>query len=158
MTHWFRDSADLVAFREGRRQSFEYGWYGNPTVNVLEEKISALERTKALESILDQGNVTMFYADSLTKPHLKVVDVRRVAELCHQCGELVCIDSTLASPINQKPLTLGADVVLHSATKYIASHQDVIVGCVSGSEVLISRIRVWYHDLGAPSIRTATSI
>uniref|UniRef100_J3KVG2 Uncharacterized protein n=1 Tax=Oryza brachyantha TaxID=4533 RepID=J3KVG2_ORYBR len=103
------------------------------------EKISALERTEALESILDQGTVTIFYADSPTNPHLKVVDVRRVAELCHH---------TLASPINQKPLTLGADVVLHSATKYIARHQDVIAGCVSGSEVLISRIRVWYHDLG----------
>lgn len=58
--------------------------------------------------------VTMFYADSLTNPHLKCVDVRRVAELCHQRGALVCIDSTLASPINQKLLTLGADVVLHS--------------------------------------------
>uniref|UniRef100_J3N2F8 plant cystathionine gamma-synthase n=1 Tax=Oryza brachyantha TaxID=4533 RepID=J3N2F8_ORYBR len=207
-THWFRDSADLVAFREGRRESFEYGRYGNPTVKVLEEKISALERaeatlvtssgmnaivatllalvppgghvvatndcytetralirdrlskmgilatfvdlddTEALESVLDQGDVTMFYADSPTNPHLKVVDVRRVAELCRRRGALVCIDSTLASPINQKPLTLGADVVLHSATKYIAGHHDVIAGCVSASEQLISRIRAWHHDLG----------
>ena len=46
-THWFRDSADLIAFREGRRRSFEYGRYGNPTVKVLEEKISALERAEA---------------------------------------------------------------------------------------------------------------
>ncbi|EAZ15990.1 hypothetical protein OsJ_31434 [Oryza sativa Japonica Group] len=189
-THWFRDSADLIAFREGRRRSFEYGRYGNPTVKVLEEKISALERAEAtlvtssgmnaivatllalvppgghvvatadcysearafirdklsnmgitstfvdldddmeaLESVLDEGEVTMFYADSMTNPHLKVVDVTRVAELCHRRGALVCIDSTLASPINQKPLALGADVVLHSATKYIAGHHDVIAGC-----------------------------
>ncbi|KAF0894450.1 hypothetical protein E2562_039091 [Oryza meyeriana var. granulata] len=207
-THWFRDSANLIAFREGRRQSFEYGRYGNPTVQVLEDKISALERAEAtlvtssgmnaivatllalvppgghvvattdcysearafirdklskmgirstfvdlddmeaLESVLDQGNVTMFYADSPTNPHLKVVDVPHVAELCHRRGALVCIDSTLASPINQKPLTLGADVVLHSATKYIAGHHDVIAGCVSGSEALISRIRAWHHDIG----------
>jgi cystathionine gamma-synthase len=46
-THWFRDSADLIAFREGWRRSFEYGRYGNPTVKVLEEKISALERAEA---------------------------------------------------------------------------------------------------------------
>uniref|UniRef100_A0A0D3GES1 Cystathionine gamma-synthase n=1 Tax=Oryza barthii TaxID=65489 RepID=A0A0D3GES1_9ORYZ len=178
---WFRDSADLVAFREGggrrwRWHSFEYARYGNPTVEVLEDKISAMEKAEAtivtssgmnaivvtllavvppgghttfvdlddmeaLQSVLDQGNVTMFYADSLTNPHLKCVDVRRVAELCHQRGALVCIDSTLASPINQKPLTLGADVVLHSITKYIAGHHDVIAGCVSGSEELISRIR-----------------
>ncbi|KAF2913471.1 hypothetical protein DAI22_10g087300 [Oryza sativa Japonica Group] len=208
-THWFRDSADLIAFREGRRRSFEYGRYGNPTVKVLEEKISALERAEAtlvtssgmnaivatllalvppgghvvatadcysearafirdklsnmgitstfvdldddmeaLESVLDEGEVTMFYADSMTNPHLKVVDVTRVAELCHRRGALVCIDSTLASPINQKPLALGADVVLHSATKYIAGHHDVIAGCVSGSEALVSRIRTWHHDLG----------
>uniref|UniRef100_A0A0D9XJE4 plant cystathionine gamma-synthase n=1 Tax=Leersia perrieri TaxID=77586 RepID=A0A0D9XJE4_9ORYZ len=207
-THWFRDSADLVAFKEGRRQSFEYGRYGNPTVKVLEDKMSALERAEAtlvtssgmnaivatllslvppgghvvatndcyseaqafirerlskmgikstfvdlddmeeLESVLDKGDVTMFYADSPTNPHLKIVDVPRVAELCHRKGALVCIDSTLASPINQKPLTLGADVVLHSATKYIAGHHDVIAGCVSGSEALISRIRAWHHDLG----------
>uniref|UniRef100_A0A0E0IRU6 Cystathionine gamma-synthase n=1 Tax=Oryza nivara TaxID=4536 RepID=A0A0E0IRU6_ORYNI len=208
-THWFRDSADLIAFREGRRRSFEYGRYGNPTVKVLEEKISALERAEAtlvtssgmnaivatllalvppgghvvatadcysearafirdklsnmgitstfvdldddmeaLESVLDEGEVTMFYADSMTNPHLKVVDVTRVAELCHRRGALVCIDSTLASLINQKPLALGADVVLHSATKYIAGHHDVIAGCVSGSEALVSRIRTWHHDLG----------
>jgi len=60
----------------------------------------------------------------------------------------VCIDSTLASPINQKPLTLGADIVVHSATKYMAGHHDVIAGCVSGSEALISKIRAWHHDLG----------
>uniref|UniRef100_A0A0E0PVN5 Cystathionine gamma-synthase n=1 Tax=Oryza rufipogon TaxID=4529 RepID=A0A0E0PVN5_ORYRU len=159
---WFRDSADLVAFREGggrrrrRRHSFEYARYGNPTVEVLEDKISAMEKAEAtivtssgmnaivatllavvppgghttfvdlddmeaLQSVLDQGNVTMFYADSLTNPHLKCVDVRRVAELCHQRGALVCIDSTLASPINQKPLTLGADVVLHSHHQVIGA-------------------------------------
>uniref|UniRef100_A0A0E0HN94 Aminotransferase class V domain-containing protein n=1 Tax=Oryza nivara TaxID=4536 RepID=A0A0E0HN94_ORYNI len=80
-----------------------------------------LDDMEALQSVLDQGNVTMFYADSLTNPHLKCVDVRRVAELCHQRGALVCIDSTLASPINQKLLTLGADVVLHSHHQVIGA-------------------------------------
>jgi cystathionine gamma-synthase len=46
-THWFKNSDDLIAFKEGRRHSFEYGRYGNPTVSVLEEKISALERAEA---------------------------------------------------------------------------------------------------------------
>jgi cystathionine beta-lyase/cystathionine gamma-synthase len=69
--------------------------------------------------------VTLFYTDSPTNPHLKCIDIKLVAELCHRKGTLVCIDSTLASPINQKPLTLGADIVVHSATKYIAGHHDV---------------------------------
>ncbi|TVU36811.1 hypothetical protein EJB05_18759, partial [Eragrostis curvula] len=207
-THWFKNSDDLIAFKEGRRQSFEYGRYGNPTVKVLEDKISALERAEvtlvtssgmnaivgtllalvppgghvvtttdcysearvfirdrlgkmgikstfidledmeSLKHVLDYNSVTLFYADSPTNPLLKCVDIRLVAELCHRKRALVCIDSTLASPINQKPLTLGADIVLHSATKYMAGHHDVIAGCVSGSEVLISKVHAWHHDLG----------
>ncbi|KAM3392856.1 hypothetical protein ACQJBY_013807 [Aegilops geniculata] len=208
-THWFKSSGDLIAFKEGRRHSFEYGRYGNPTVKVLEDKISALERAEStlvtssgmnaivatllalvppgaghvvtttecysearafirdklskmgikvtfvelndmetLKAVLDQGDVTLFYTDCPTKPHLKCIDIKLVTDLCHRRGALVCIDSTLASPINQKPLTLGADIVVHSATKYIAGHHDVIAGCISGSEALISRIRVWHHDLG----------
>ena len=69
--------------------------------------------------------VTLFYTDCPTNPHLKCIDIKLVADLCHRRGALVCIDSTLASPINQKPLTLGADIVVHSATKYIAGHHDV---------------------------------
>jgi hypothetical protein len=69
--------------------------------------------------------VTLFYTDSPTNPHLKCIDIKLVAKLCHRKGTLVCIDSTLASPINQKPLTLGAGIVVHSATKYIAGHHDV---------------------------------
>ncbi|KAM0846293.1 hypothetical protein ACQ4PT_055776 [Festuca glaucescens] len=190
ITHWSKNSDDLIAFKEGRRHSFEYGRYGNPTVSVLEEKISALERAEAmlvtssgmndivatllalmspgghvvttnecfsearafirerlskmgirstfvdlndietLKAVLDQGDVTLFYTDSPTNPHL------------------VCIDSTLASPINQKPLTLGADIAVHSATKYIAGHHDVIAGCISGSQELIKTIRAWHQDLG----------
>ena len=207
-THWFKSSEDLIAFKEGRRHSHEYGRYSNPTVKVLEDKISALERAEAtlvtssgmnaivatllalvppgghivtttdcyrearafigdrlskmgirstfidlddmesLQAVLDQNDVTLFYADSPTNPLLKCVDIRLVAELCHRKGALVCIDSTLASPMNQKPLTLGADIVVHSATKYMAGHHDVIAGCVSGSEALISKIRAWHHDLG----------
>uniref|UniRef100_A0A453AEU1 plant cystathionine gamma-synthase n=1 Tax=Aegilops tauschii subsp. strangulata TaxID=200361 RepID=A0A453AEU1_AEGTS len=213
-THWFKNSDDLIAFKEGRRHSFEYGRYGNPTVKVLEDKISALERaestlvtssgmnaivatllalvppsaghvvtttecysearafirdklsrlgikvtfvelndTETLKAVLDKGDVTLYYTDSPTNPHLKCIDIKLVAELCHHKGALVCIDSTLASPINQKPLTLGADIVVHSATKYIAGHHDVIAGCISGSDALISRIRVWHHDIAYMIIR-----
>jgi cystathionine beta-lyase/cystathionine gamma-synthase len=71
------------------------------------------------------AQVSLFYADSPSNPLLNCLDIKSVSELCHSHGALVCIDSTLASPINQKPLTLGADLVLHSATKYISGHHDV---------------------------------
>ncbi|XP_047063811.1 cystathionine gamma-synthase 1, chloroplastic-like [Lolium rigidum] len=78
---------------------------------------------------------------------LKCIDIKLVAELCHLKGTLVCIDSTLASSINQKPLTLGADIVVHSATKYIAGHHNAIAGCIGGSQELIKTIRAWHQDL-----------
>ena len=67
-------------------------------------------------------------AESPTNPYLRCVDVPRIAALCHAAGALVVIDSTFATPINQRALTLGADLVIHSATKYLAGHNDVMAG------------------------------
>ena len=67
----------------------------------------------------------MVYAE-LVEP--RCVDVATISALCHRHGALVCIDSTFATPINQRALELGADLVLHSATKYLSGHNDVLVG------------------------------
>ena len=72
-------------------------------------------------------------AESPTNPYLRCVDIPRIAELCRAHGALVCIDSTFATPINQKAISLGADIVIHSATKYLAGHNDVMAGACSGS-------------------------
>lgn len=69
--------------------------------------------------------VSLFFTESPTNPFLRCVDIQRVSELCHRKGALVCIDSTFATAINQKALALGADLVVQSATKYIAGHNDV---------------------------------
>lgn len=69
--------------------------------------------------------VSLFFTETPTNPFLRCIDVELVANMCHSKGALLCIDSTFASPINQKALTLGADLVIHSATKYIAGHNDV---------------------------------
>ncbi|KAF3336620.1 hypothetical protein FCM35_KLT19206 [Carex littledalei] len=108
-----------------------------------------------LKEVLQKHKVSLFYADSPSNPLLNCLDIKKVSELCHSHGALVCIDSTLASPINQKPLTLGTDLVLHSATKYISGHHDVVGGCVSGSENLISKIRSCHFDLGSPLVPNA---
>ena len=70
-------------------------------------------------------------AESPTNPYLRCVDIPRIAELCRAHGALVCIDSTFATPINQKAISLGADIVIHSATKYLAGHNDVMAGAPS---------------------------
>lgn len=69
--------------------------------------------------------VSLFFTESPTNPFLRCVDVKLVSDLCHKKGTIVCIDGTFATPLNQKALSLGADLVLHSATKFIGGHNDV---------------------------------
>lgn len=69
--------------------------------------------------------VSLFFSESPTNPYLRCIDIELVSKLCHEHGALVCIDGTFATPINQQALALGADLVLHSATKYLAGHNDV---------------------------------
>ncbi|XP_059450264.1 cystathionine gamma-synthase 1, chloroplastic [Corylus avellana] len=102
----------------------------------------------ALESTLNENKVSLFFTESPTNPFLRCVDIKRVSELCHRKGALVCIDGTFATPLNQKALALGADLVLHSATKYLGGHNDVIAGCISGSMKLVSEVRNLHHVMG----------
>ena len=94
----------------------------------------------ALESALSAG-ATLFFSESPTNPYLRVVDIPRVSELCHANGAVMVIDATFASPVNQQPLSLGADLVLHSGTKYLAGHNDVMAGALLGSEAQMAPIR-----------------
>jgi cystathionine gamma-synthase len=102
----------------------------------------------ALESALNEHKVSLFFTESPTNPFLRCVDIELVSKLCHSKGALVCIDGTFATPLNQKALALGADLVIHSATKFIGGHNDVLAGCISGSEKLMTEIRVLHHILG----------
>ncbi|MEA3144160.1 MAG: methionine-gamma-lyase [Thermoplasmata archaeon] len=71
------------------------------------------------------------WMESITNPLLRVADVRAWAKAAHAAGALLCVDATFASPVLQRPLALGADVVMHSATKYLGGHTDVTAGCLS---------------------------
>uniref|UniRef100_I1PBQ6 plant cystathionine gamma-synthase n=1 Tax=Oryza glaberrima TaxID=4538 RepID=I1PBQ6_ORYGL len=102
----------------------------------------------ALQNALDNNNVSLFFTETPTNPFLRCIDIDLVSKMCHSKGALLCIDSTFASPINQKALTLGADLVIHSATKYIAGHNDVIGGCISGRDELVSKVRIYHHVVG----------
>ncbi|KAJ4707416.1 Cystathionine gamma-synthase, chloroplastic-like protein [Melia azedarach] len=103
---------------------------------------------EGLESALNNHKVSLFFTESPTNPFLRCVDIKLVSELCHRKGALVCIDGTFATPLNQKALSLGADLVLHSATKFIGGHNDVLAGCISGSEKLVTQVRNLHHVLG----------
>lgn len=70
----------------------------------------------------------LVWIETPTNPMLEVADLRRVAELAHRVGAILAVDNTFATPLLQRPLELGADVVVHSATKYLAGHSDVVLG------------------------------
>jgi len=72
----------------------------------------------------------LIWLESPTNPTLKISDVAAIANIAKQHGALLCVDNTFASPILQKPLDLGADIVIHSATKYLGGHSDLIAGAL----------------------------
>ena len=82
---------------------------------------------------IDKG-LTLLYLETPTNPLLRVVDIEPLAEAAHAKGAVVLLDSTFASPINQHPVDLGVDVVIHSATKYLGGHHDVTAGFVCCNE------------------------
>jgi cystathionine gamma-synthase len=84
----------------------------------------------------------LLYLESPTNPTIKIVDIARLAKAAHAAGALVAVDNTFATPMNQNPLSLGADLVLHSATKYLGGHADALGGAACGSRELISKL---YH-------------
>lgn len=199
-TYTFANTAELVAYFEGRVEREEYGRYGNPTQRVAERKLAALEGaedgllfssgmaaiTTTLFAMLSKGahvvvtddayrrtrqfllhtlrrygvDVTVvpagdyermeeairqttrvLFSESPTNPYNRILDLERVADIARRHRVKSVIDSTFATPINQRPLDFGIDLVVHSATKYLGGHNDLLAGAVLGSAPLIGGIR-----------------
>ncbi len=206
-TFWFRDSAELRAFQEGKTQRDEYGRYGNPTWRAVERKLAEFEGAEAAVlfasgmcaattiflALLSRGShlvitsdcyrrtrqfirdyltklgvettviepadtkqladalrddTEIFFTESPTNPYLRVVDLPEAVEVAHARGVKVMIDSTFASPVNHRPLADGADLVIHSATKYLGGHNDLMAGVALGSADMIAPIREAVGVLG----------
>ena len=90
----------------------------------------------------------LFFSESPTNPYLRVIDLPEAAQIAHERGVKVIIDSTLASPINHRPLADGADLVIHSATKYLGGHNDLLAGVVAGPADVVKPIRAAVGVLG----------
>lgn len=98
-----------------------------------------------------RGTTRAIFVETPTNPLMRVLDMEPLATLCHTEGIALIVDSTFASPINFRPLEHGADVVIHSATKYLNGHSDVIAGAVIGTEEMVEEVRrlmqVWGQAL-----------
>ncbi|AWG25639.1 trans-sulfuration enzyme family protein [Flavobacterium kingsejongi] len=92
----------------------------------------------------------LIWIESPTNPTLKISDIRAIAKTAKAHNILLCVDNTFASPVSQKPIDLGADIVVHSATKYISGHSDIIAGLVvTATEELGAKIKFIQNASGA---------
>jgi cystathionine gamma-synthase len=111
--------------------------------------LAAEELSHALAEHLDQ-DVALVWLETPTNPLLNIVDVRSAAEAAHAAGAIVVVDNTFATPYLQQPLELGADIVLHSTTKYLGGHSDVVGGfAVTNDASIAERLRFLQKSLGA---------
>ncbi len=96
-----------------------------------------------------KGGAKLVFLETPTNPALEVFDIAAVAERAHAHGALLAVDNTFASPVNQQPLALGADLVMHSATKFLGGHSDLTAGTLMGPETLLEPVQGWRKNLGS---------
>lgn len=95
-----------------------------------------------------QENTRFIFSESPTNPYLNVFDLERFKKIADKHNVLTIVDSTFATPLNQRPLEYGIDLVTHSCTKYLAGHNDILAGVVLGGKDLITRIRNLHKSMG----------
>jgi len=102
----------------------------------------------AIEAALKPATALIF-TESPTNPYMSVVDLERLVSLARDRKIKTVIDSTFATPFNQRPLEFGVDLVIHSATKYLGGHNDLLAGCILGRKGLVTAIKDFQGMLGA---------
>jgi len=96
-----------------------------------------------------QPSTKLVWVETPTNPLLRIIDIAAVTEIGHEAGALVCVDNTFASPYLQQPLSFGADIVLHSTTKYLGGHSDTVGGAlITGSDELLGEFRFLQNASG----------
>jgi cystathionine gamma-synthase len=105
----------------------------------------------ALGAALRPGTTRVVWLETPANPTWDVTDIAAAAELAHRAGALVCVDSTCATPVHSRPLALGADLVMHAATKYLNGHSDVLAGALvtARPDETWAQIAAIRHDEGA---------
>jgi len=114
----------------------------------IDTKLCSTKDYDEIEAEIAKGS-KILYLETPTNPTIKIVDLARLADFGHKHGAIVVVDNTFATPINQLPLQLGADLVIHSASKYLGGHADALGGIVCGSQKLVETIYQYREINGA---------
>jgi cystathionine gamma-synthase len=125
LTFLDRDSR-VIAMRETYGGTFAFVHKFLPRLGIEIVDLGC-EETDRFHIEIDKG-ATLLYLETPTNPLLRVIDVKPLADAAHEKGAVVMLDSTFASPVNQRPVGLGTDITIHSATKYLGGHHDIMAG------------------------------
>lgn len=117
-----------------------------PGLGIVTHQLLLTEIDK-LEPLLKAGAGLVFF-ETPTNPRLELVDIPAIAALAHTHDALVAVDNTFATPVNQLPLALGADIAMQSATKFLGGHSDLTAGVLCASSNLLQPVRPWRKNLG----------
>lgn len=140
-------SGDHVIFTNDcyrRTRQFAGGFlarYGVETTLVAPDDFSAIESAV-------RPNTRVIFSESPTNPYNQVMDLPRLVEVARKHRIKTLIDSTFATPVNQRPVEFGIDLVIHSATKFLGGHNDLLAGAVAGKAGLVSLVRDLTHVIG----------
>jgi len=111
-----------------------------PQLNIKVVLCDTIDHEKIEEAVA--SGCKLLYLETPTNPTVKIVDIKRLAAAAHAAGAMVVVDNTFATPVNQNPLSLGADLVLHSATKFLGGHADALGGALCGKKEWVEQV---YH-------------
>ncbi|WP_107704648.1 cystathionine gamma-synthase [Nocardioides allogilvus] len=116
----------------------------------LDHSPAAVSDVDAMRAAIVPGRTKIVWVETPTNPMLNIGDIEELAAVAHEAGALLVVDNTFASPYLQQPLTLGADVVVHSTTKYVGGHSDVVGGAVVVRDLEVAdKIAFHQNSMGA---------
>ncbi len=117
-----------------------------PNLGIQTTFLLGAEVDRLREAITERTRIVFF--ETPTNPSMEILDIAAIAQTGRAAGALTVVDNTFASPVNQNPLALGADIVVHSATKYMGGHSDLTGGVVIGPKAFVEPIWLWRKNLG----------
>lgn len=126
--------------------TFELLGVNLPQLGITTTFLRADQLDRLGDVLTDKTRIVFF--ETPTNPTLHVFDIAEIAAASRRVGALTVVDNTFATPVNQNPLMLGADLVIHSATKYLGGHSDLVAGAVIGPAERLAPVNLWRKNLG----------
>lgn len=143
--HFLQSDQHLIVTRDSYRRTRNFC---QSFLNKFRVKVSVVPPTlEAIEAAI-QPTTRLIFTESPSNPFLYVVDLEGLAKLGRARGLLTVVDSTFATPVNMKPLQFGIDLVVHSATKYLGGHNDLIAGLIAGRKEVVQPVSDFLMTLG----------